>query len=135
MNHCIFTTFTTKNILILIFLRFCLFIFIFLKILFIFQQRGRKGERESKKHPCVVASHVPPPGDLACNPGLCPDWKSNQRPFGSQAGTQSTELHQPGLFLIFLICIIPDISRNSLKDIWFCFRAKLISESWDLVYH
>ena len=25
------------------------------------------------------------------------DWESSQRPFGSQAGTQSTEPHQPGL--------------------------------------
>ena len=44
----------------------------------------------------MVASHVPPTGDLAHNPGMCPDWESNQRPFGSQAGTQSTEPHQPG---------------------------------------
>ena len=26
------------------------------------------------------------------------DWESNQQPFGLQAGTQSTEPHQPGLF-------------------------------------
>ena len=36
-------------------------------------------------------------GDLAHNPGMCPDWEWNQRPFGSQASTQSTESHQPGL--------------------------------------
>ena len=29
-------------------------------------------------------------------PGMCPNWESNQRPFGSQAGTQPTEPHQPG---------------------------------------
>ena len=40
--------------------------------------------------------------DLARNPGLCPDWGSNQRPFGLQAGTQSTEPHQPGPHLLFL---------------------------------
>ena len=34
--------------------------------------------------------------DLAHNPGMCPDWESNQRPFGLQAGAQSTEPHQPG---------------------------------------
>ena len=28
-------------------------------------------------------------------PGMCPDWESNRRAFGSQAGTQSTEPHQP----------------------------------------
>ena len=34
------------------------------------------------------------------NPGLCPDWESNwHQPFGSQAGTQSTEKHQPELML------------------------------------
>ena len=41
----------------------------------------------------------PPTGDLACNPGMCPDWESNWRPFGSQAGAQSTEPHQPGPYL------------------------------------
>ena len=43
---------------------------------------------------------MPPAGDLAWNPGKCPDWESNQWPFGSQAGTQSPEPHQPGLFFI-----------------------------------
>ena len=36
-------------------------------------------------------------GDLAHNLGMCPDWESKQQPFGSQAGAQSTEPHQPGL--------------------------------------
>ena len=62
-----------------------------------FRERGREGEREGEKHQCVVASCTPPTGDLACNPGTFPDWESNQLPFGSQAGTQSTEPHQPGL--------------------------------------
>ena len=43
-----------------------------------------------------VPSHTPSTGDLACNPGMCPDWELNRRPFGSQASTQSSELHQPG---------------------------------------
>ena len=45
----------------------------------------------------MVASCMPPTGDLlgAHNPGMCPKWESNQRPFGSQAGAQSTEPHQP----------------------------------------
>ena len=72
-------------------------------ILFIFRQRGRDGERKGEKHQCVVASHAPPTGDLALNPGMCPDWESNWRPFGSQAGAQSTEPHKPGpYFLIFI---------------------------------
>ena len=55
-----------------------------------------KEEREGEKHQCVVASHVPPTRDMACNPGTCPDWNLNQQPFGSQARAQSTEPHQPG---------------------------------------
>ena len=62
-----------------------------------FRERGREGERKGEKHPCAVASHTPPTGDPARNPGMCPDWESNQRPFGSQASAQSTEPHQPGL--------------------------------------
>ena len=54
--------------------------------LFIFRQKGRVGEREGEKHQCVVISRVPPAGDLAHNPGMCPDWESNQLPFGFQAG-------------------------------------------------
>ena len=50
----------------------------------------------------MVASHTPPTGDLAHNSGMCPDWELNQRHFGSQAGTQSTEPHQPRPELDFL---------------------------------
>ena len=39
---------------------------------------------------------MPSTGDLAQNPDMCPDWESNQQPFGSQASAQSTEPHQPG---------------------------------------
>ena len=69
---------------------------LFKKKSFIFRQRGREGEREGEKHQCVVASCAPPTGDLACNPGMCPDWESNQQCFGAQAGTQSPEPYQPG---------------------------------------
>ena len=77
-------------------LKFLFIDFIFFHILFISRERGREGEREGEKHQCVVASHIPPTGDLARNPGMRPDWESNQRPFGLQAGAQSTEPHQPG---------------------------------------
>ena len=51
-----------------------------------------------------------PIGDLACNSGMCPGWEVNQWPFGSQAGTQSTEPHQPGVtehILYGLACLYP----------------------------
>ena len=43
-----------------------------------------------------VASRMPPTGNLAHNPGMCPGWESNPGPFKLQASTQSTEPHQPG---------------------------------------
>ena len=41
---------------------------------FIFREKGKEGEREQEQHQRVVTSHAPPTG----NPGLCPDWDSNQ---------------------------------------------------------
>ena len=38
-----------------------------------------------------------PPGNLAHNGGMCPDWELNCQPFGLQACAESTESHQPGL--------------------------------------
>ena len=67
--------------------------------IFIFRESGR--EKEGEKHQCVVASHLPPTGDLAHNPGTCSDWELNQWLFGLQASTQSTEPHQPGPYLFF----------------------------------
>ena len=46
-------------------------------------ERERKGE----KYQCAVASHMYPIGNLACNPAMCPDWESNQRPLDLQASS------------------------------------------------
>ena len=51
-------------------------------VLSLLLERGREGEREGEKHQCVVTSHVFPTGDLAYNPGMCPDGESNQQTFG-----------------------------------------------------
>ena len=64
---------------------------------YLFLVRGEGwGKREGEKHQRVVASLMPPMGDLACNPGMCPDWELNQQLFGLQISTQSTEPHQLG---------------------------------------
>ena len=63
---------------------------------------GKEKERERNISVWLPLAH-PQPGNLACNPGMCPDWESNQRPLGLEAGAQSTEPHQPGLIL-FLHC-------------------------------
>ena len=62
-----------------------------------------------------VASCTPPTGDLACNPGMCPDRELNQRPFGLQASSQSTEAHQPGLNILLtdLVFKSKKLSKNN----------------------
>ena len=71
-------------------------------ILFIFTEKGKEEERGGEKHQCVVVSHMPPTGDLARNPGRCPDWESNRRPFGLQDNAPPTEPHQPGRLPLIL---------------------------------
>ena len=61
--------------------------------MYLFLEKEKEGEREGEKYQCVVASHMAPTGDLAGNPGVCPDWELTLW-FAAQA--QSTELRQPG---------------------------------------
>ena len=74
-----------------------LFIFLIFKkdFIYLFFGEGKGGRKRAKKHQCVVVSCAPPTGDLACNPGMCPDWESNQTPFGSQ-WCSTTEPFEPG---------------------------------------
>ena len=76
--------FLRQGIFLLLF-KYCVLI-LFLKrfYLFISRQKGREGERKGEKYQCVVASRTTHTGNLARNPGMCPDWESNQWPFGSQ---------------------------------------------------
>ena len=53
--------------------------FLFKDFIYLFLER-REEEREGGKHQCVVASHTSPTGDLAHNPGMCPDQGSNSDP-------------------------------------------------------
>ena len=54
---------------------------------------GRKRGRETM---CGCLSCAPLLRDLACNPGMCPDWELNQQPLALQASIESIEPHQPG---------------------------------------
>ena len=75
--------------------------------IYLLLERGKWREKKREKNISVrdnelVAYRLPPAGDLACNPGMCPDRDQNQQPFSSQAGNQFTEPHNPGLYLHFL---------------------------------
>ena len=77
------------------------------KILCIYFLDGGKGDREGEKHQYVAASCASPTGDLACNPGMCPDWESSRRAFDSQAGTQPLSHTSQGRWISFLLKPFP----------------------------
>ena len=91
---------STILVLVVFWVLFCFTLF-FEDFLNLFLERGEKREKEGEKHPCAKGTYVsclsqvpsqgpgPPPGHV---PWLGIYW----RPFGSQAGAQSTEPHQPG---------------------------------------
>ena len=67
---------------------------IFLRLyLFLDRGEGREKERDVQEKHQLVASWAPSGGDLAHNPGMCPDQESNWWPSSFQASTQTTEPH------------------------------------------
>ena len=64
------------------------------------------GEKEGKKHQCVVATHMAPTEDLAHNPGMCPDWESSWQPFGSQPTLNPLSHTSQGGSYYFLIYLL-----------------------------
>ena len=91
------------------------FLKLFFKDAFVFSKREREGEREGEKHQCVIASCTAPTRNLAHNTGICPIQESNWQPIRLQAGTQSTEPHQPGL--IFSILTMNTMFLTFIRDI------------------
>ena len=47
------------------------------------------------------------------NPGVCPNWESDWPPSGLQAGTQSTEPHQPRRLLISYLSVLKRPKNNA----------------------
>ena len=77
-----------------------LFIFLMFYLLFLERREGKEEERErniSVWLPLVCPLLGTWPTTQAC----ALDWELNWQPFRSQAGTQSTEPHQPGPLPIF----------------------------------
>ena len=79
-----------------------LFYFLFFLNIYLFSERG-EGRDEGRERNIMCERDINPlplaPPSLAHNPGMCPNWELNWWPFSSQAGTQSTEPHQPGVLL------------------------------------
>ena len=76
------------------------YFFNFKDLIYLFLEGGgREKERERNINVWLPLTH-PTTGDLAGNWHV---WDSNWRPFGSQAGTQSTEPHQPGLIVCYFM--------------------------------
>ena len=74
------------------------FVFFFKDFIQLPLERGEgKKKREGKKHQCVATFLMPPTGNPAQNPGMCPDGELSQQTFASQSGAQSADPHQPGL--------------------------------------
>ena len=59
---------------------------------------------------------IAPYRDPASNPGMCPDWEWNGQPFGSQAGTQSTEQHPPGPLLYWGVNLSRVVPQREGRD-------------------
>ena len=86
---------------------FFLFAFCFGSLLacffkFIFRERRREGERgretsmRQRNSTWLPLAYIPTRFQT-CNPGMCPDWESNWRPFALQDDAQAAEPHQSGL--------------------------------------
>ena len=80
--------------------------FLFLKILFIFRERTKEGERRRnidvrEKRQSLYALT----GDRTRNPGMCPDWESHWGPFAVQNNAQPTEPHCSGLPLVLNVSL------------------------------
>ena len=59
-------------------------------------ERGKRREKERERNIDWLPPTRPPTRGLACNPGMCPEWELNWRPFSSQDCTEPTEPYHPG---------------------------------------
>ena len=67
---------------------------------------------------CLSCAALPPATrDLAYNPGMCPVGELNQQLLASQADTQSTEPHQPGLTPFLFVCFFKSSPKGMLIDL------------------
>ena len=108
------------------------YFYLFLKILFIyFREKGKEGERERGKHQCerdtlISCLSRTPAGDLAGNPGMCPDRELNRESLVLRPALSALSHSSQGLFLVYSelckhhSCLIPErlttAKRNSMPS-------------------
>ena len=56
--------------------------------------------------------NLPPTRDLACNPGMCPDWELNPVTLWFAACAQPTGLRQPGLIMFLDIMYFDQVQNH-----------------------
>ena len=86
-------------------------------IYFVFRERGREGEREGEKHPCVVASEAPPTADLAHNPGMCPDRSQTGNPSVCRPALNPLSHTSRDYFYIYIYMDMYSLSTRQVKAI------------------
>ena len=90
----------------------CTLLYFFFNFIYLFLERGEGRETERERNINVWLPLMwPPTGDLACNPGMCPDWESNQRPFGSQPVLNPLSYTS----LIFITLHLTDVETDVLE--------------------
>ena len=82
---------------------FFFFSFNFFKIfIYLFLERWKGKDKEKDRNINVwLPLACPLLGNLACHPGVCPDWESNLRPFGSQPTLSPLSYTSQGQFCSF----------------------------------
>ena len=74
--------------------------------MYLFIERRKGGRKRGEKYQCLVGSHTPPTGDLTHNPGMYPDWESNQWVFGSKRTLNPLSHTSQGIEMV-IVLIIP----------------------------
>ena len=109
-----------RRLLYYYFLSFFLFkksLYFFNDFIYLFLERGgREGEKGGENYQRVVASCALHTGDLARNPGMCPDWDLNWWSSGSQPTLNPLSYTSQGMYYylvnkVVLFLLYPDNGR------------------------
>ena len=93
--------------------------------LFIFREREREGERERNINMWLPLMR-PLLGTWSATQACALDWESHWRPFGSQACTESSELHQPGLTTHLFCSNQPHFKSSVVSHMWLVATVKTV---------